>query len=70
MAELTPDAMDALLDILGGLRKMAELVNMNVTDSYNDLWKCTANIVSMDYIKSSGIIETALEMNDKNFTGC
>ncbi|XP_043284812.1 uncharacterized protein [Venturia canescens] len=70
MAQLTPDAMDALLDSLGGLRKMAELVNMNVTDSYNELWKCTANIVSMDYIKSSGIIETALNMNNRNFTGC
>lgn len=31
MAELTPTSLDVILDRMGGLRRMADLVNRNVT---------------------------------------
>lgn len=68
MAQLTPDTLDVILDRLGGLRKMAEDVNMNVTTWYNTEFQNTANIVAVDFFKGTGIIETAIEWNDKRFS--
>lgn len=70
MAELTPNTLDVILDRLGGLRQMAEGIDMNVTTWYSTKWFQSANIVAVDFIKASGIIETAIEWNDKRSQGC
>ncbi|XP_066589301.1 PI-PLC X domain-containing protein 1-like [Prorops nasuta] len=70
MAELTPNTWDVILNRLGGLRQMADRVNANVTYWYNTKWQATANIVAVDFVRSSGIIETAIEWNDKRNSGC
>ncbi|XP_043466497.1 PI-PLC X domain-containing protein 1-like [Leptopilina heterotoma] len=67
MAELTPKAWDIFLDRLGGLRKMAEEVDAKITMWYNTKWQLSANIVSVDFIKATGIVEAALEWNIRRF---
>ncbi|XP_012284591.1 PI-PLC X domain-containing protein 1 isoform X2 [Orussus abietinus] len=67
MAELTPNTWDVILDRLGGLRKMAEEININITTWYSTQWQHSANIVAVDFIKGSGIIETAIEWNEKRY---
>ncbi|XP_033208693.1 PI-PLC X domain-containing protein 1-like isoform X2 [Belonocnema kinseyi] len=70
MAELTPKAWDIFLDRLGGLRKMAEDVDAKITMWYNTKWQHSANIVAVDFIKATGIVETALEWNERRFNSC
>ncbi|XP_063977865.1 PI-PLC X domain-containing protein 1-like [Diachasmimorpha longicaudata] len=70
MAQLTPTTVDVIFNRLGGLRKMAENVDINVTEWYNEEWQHTANVVAVDFIKATGIVETAIEWNDKRAAGC
>lgn len=63
MAELTPNTLDVLLNRLGGLRQMAHSVNINVTNWYSSIWQYTANIVAVDFVRSTGIVEAAIESN-------
>ncbi|XP_014478082.1 PREDICTED: PI-PLC X domain-containing protein 1-like [Dinoponera quadriceps] len=70
MAELTPNTLDVITNRLGGIREMAEKVNINVTNWYNSKWQRTANIVAVDYVRSSGIIETAIEWNERRNSHC
>lgn len=70
MAQLTPTTFDVIFDRLGGLRKMAENVDINITEWYNEEWQHTANVVAVDFIKATGIVETAIEWNDKRAAGC
>lgn len=70
MAELTPNTWDVILNRLGGLRQMAERVNTNVTSWYATKWQRTANIVAVDFVRGSGIIETAIEWNDRRNSNC
>ncbi|XP_049766806.1 PI-PLC X domain-containing protein 1-like [Schistocerca cancellata] len=63
MAELTPNTMDVLLDRLGGLRKMADLVNKNVTAWYRGKWGQTVNAVAVDFFQGTAIVEAAIEWN-------
>ncbi|XP_025270505.1 PI-PLC X domain-containing protein 1 isoform X1 [Camponotus floridanus] len=70
MAELTPNTWDVILNRLGSIREMAEKVNINVTNWYNSKWQHTANIVAVDFVRSSGIIETAIEWNEKRNSHC
>lgn len=70
MAELTPNTWDVILNRLGSIRQMAENVNINVTNWYNSKWQSTANIVAVDFVRSSGIIETAIEWNEKRNSHC
>ncbi|KAK2588362.1 hypothetical protein KPH14_004376 [Odynerus spinipes] len=70
MAELTPNTWDVILNRLGGLRQMANRVNTNVTTWYATEWQLTANIVAVDFVRSSGIIETAIEWNDRRTSYC
>ncbi|XP_015593954.1 PI-PLC X domain-containing protein 1 [Cephus cinctus] len=70
MAQMTPNTWDVILDRLGGLRKMANDVNINVTTWYATKWHNSANIVAVDFFKGSGIIETSIEWNDKRFSSC
>ncbi|EFN83766.1 Phosphatidylinositol-specific phospholipase C X domain-containing protein 1 [Harpegnathos saltator] len=70
MAELTPNILDVVLNRLGSIREMAEKVNINVTNWYNSKWQRTANIVAVDFVRSSGIIETAIEWNERRNSRC
>ncbi|XP_032685578.1 PI-PLC X domain-containing protein 1-like isoform X2 [Odontomachus brunneus] len=70
MAELTPNTLDVILNRLGSIREMADKVNINVTNWYNSKWQRTANIVAVDFVRSSGIIETAIEWNERRYTRC
>ncbi|XP_012537184.1 PI-PLC X domain-containing protein 1 isoform X2 [Monomorium pharaonis] len=70
MAELTPNTWDVILNRLGSIRQMADKVNINVTNWYNSKWQNTANIVAVDFVRSSGIIETAIEWNERRNSHC
>ena len=70
MAELTPKAWDIFLDRLGGLRKMADDVDGKITMWYDTKWQHSANIVAVDFIKATGIVETALAWNERRFSSC
>lgn len=63
MAELTPNELDVLLDRLGGLRKMADDVNLNACDLYENELYFKANIIAVDFIKGSRITEMAVFLN-------
>ncbi|KAK6625146.1 hypothetical protein RUM43_005437 [Polyplax serrata] len=64
MAELTPTALDIILDRLKGLRVMAESVNHNVTEWFRRKdWQPKSNIVTVDFIRNTGIIRAAIEWN-------
>ncbi|XP_034951432.1 PI-PLC X domain-containing protein 1-like [Chelonus insularis] len=70
MAQLTPTTFDVIFNRLGGLRLMAENVDMHITEWYSEVWQHTANVVAVDFIKATGIIETAIKWNDKRISGC
>lgn len=63
MAELTPTSLDVILDRMGGLRRMADLVNRNVTAWYKGDWGKTVNVVATDFFRGTGIVDAALEWN-------
>lgn len=43
---------------------MAELVNHNVTEWFRrDDWRPKSNIVSVDFVRNTGIIRAAIEWN-------
>ncbi|KAL5279224.1 hypothetical protein ACFFRR_003691 [Megaselia abdita] len=63
MAELTPTELDVVLDRLGGLRKMADDVNLNLCDLYENELYPYANIISVDFIKGTRITEMAVFLN-------
>jgi hypothetical protein len=63
MAELTPTALQVITDELGGLRRMADMVNRNVTAWYYGIWGQTVNIVSADFFRGTGLVEAAIEWN-------
>ncbi|KAG7199420.1 hypothetical protein KM043_014049 [Ampulex compressa] len=70
MAELTANTLDVFLDRLGGIRQMAEEVNSDITEWYNTIWACTANIVAVDFLLSTGIVETAIQWNERRNANC
>ncbi|BET01069.1 protease [Nesidiocoris tenuis] len=63
MAEMTPDAWGVIVDKYKGLRTMADLSNHNVTEWFYDEWGGQANIVAVDFIRSTGIVSTAIKWN-------
>jgi hypothetical protein len=71
MAELTAEAVDVLTNKLGGLRKMADKVNFDVSKLYSSNFGYHANIVAVDFYRSTNIIESALkwnyQKNNKNY---
>lgn len=70
MAELTPNVLDVITNRIGNLRDMAHRVNFNVTAWYSTVWQFSANIVAMDFIRGSGIVETAIEANENRHLHC
>ncbi|XP_054282276.1 PI-PLC X domain-containing protein 1-like [Macrosteles quadrilineatus] len=65
MAELTPDRWDVLLDSAGGLRTMAADTNIMVTEWFRGAWGVKCNIVAVDFIRGSGIVNAAIQWNLK-----
>jgi hypothetical protein len=63
MAELTPTALQIITDELGGLRRMADMVNHNVTTWYRGIWGHTVNIVAADFFRGTGLVEAAIYWN-------
>ncbi|XP_053996108.1 PI-PLC X domain-containing protein 1-like isoform X1 [Hylaeus anthracinus] len=70
MAELTPNAIDVISNRLGNLRDMAHRVNANVTNWYSTVWQYTANIVAVDFARSTDIVETAIKSNENRHLHC
>jgi hypothetical protein len=58
MAELT--AWDVITDELGGLRKIADTVNRNVSGWYQGSWGHSANVVAVDFYRGADIFNTAI----------
>ncbi|CAL4159565.1 unnamed protein product [Meganyctiphanes norvegica] len=63
MAEFTPSALDVAVDHWHGLRGAAEITNLPVTKWLRESWWKMANIVAMDYLPASGVVEAAIEAN-------
>ncbi|KAG8284930.1 uncharacterized protein LOC124357761 isoform X2 [Homalodisca vitripennis] len=63
MAELTPAAVDVITGRLGSLRQIAHNVNRNVTEWFRGDWGALCNIVSVDFLRSSGVVRAALDWN-------
>lgn len=63
MAELTATGLDVMLDKLGGLRKMADDVNLNLCDLYENELHPRANIIAVDFIKGTRVTEIAVLFN-------
>lgn len=51
MAELTPTTWDVLTDKLGGLRRVADASNRQISKWYADDWFMSANIVAVDFYR-------------------
>lgn len=69
MAELTPDPWGIITDRYGGLRKMADSVNRSVTKWYFEELGPTANIVAVDFIRGTSIIDAAIYWNQRRVPG-
>ncbi|XP_035729994.1 PI-PLC X domain-containing protein 1-like [Vespa mandarinia] len=71
MAELTPNMWYVISNrFQTSLRQMADKVNANVTNWYATKWQYTANIVAVDFVRGSGIVETSIEWNDRRNSNC
>lgn len=65
MAELTPGKWDVFLDSKGGLRAMADHVNHNVTEWFRTDWGLHCHVVAVDFVRSSGLVNAAIDWNLK-----
>ncbi|XP_053677127.1 PI-PLC X domain-containing protein 1 [Anopheles nili] len=65
MAELTPDPWGVITDRYGGLRKMADSVNRFVTKWYFEELGPSANVVAVDFVRGTSIVEAAIYWNLK-----
>lgn len=65
MAELTPNTWDVLTDRFGGLRRMADQTNRQVSSWYIKDWGLAANVVAVDFFRGTNLMETSLTWNAK-----
>lgn len=65
MAELTPTTWDVITDALRGLRVMADQTNRQVSRWYIEEWGPMANIVAVDFMRGTNLMETSLYWNAK-----
>lgn len=65
MAELTPTTWDVLTDALHGLRNLADKTNRQVSRWYIEEWGPQANIVAVDFVRGTNLMETSLYWNAK-----
>ncbi|XP_015436258.1 PREDICTED: PI-PLC X domain-containing protein 1-like [Dufourea novaeangliae] len=70
MAELTANFIDVIYNRLGSLRDMAHKVNANVTNWYSTVWQYSANIVAVDFVRGTNIVETAIKSNENRHLHC
>lgn len=63
MAELTPTPWDVLTDKLGGLRRMADETNRIVSPRYEASWGAEANVVAVDFVRGTTLMESSLRWN-------
>lgn len=67
MAEFTASAMDVTLNHWGGLSGAANVSNFPVTTKLREEWWTEANIVAMDFIQGSAVIDTILQANQLKY---
>lgn len=65
MAEITPTTWDVISDRYGGLRKIADQWNRNISKWYYDEWGMSTNIVALDFYRSTNLMDTAIYWNSK-----
>ena len=65
MAELTPNAWDVITDRFGGLRRMADEINWQVSKWYSDEWGPHTNIVAVDFFRGTNLMQTSLHWNSQ-----
>jgi hypothetical protein len=65
MAELTPEAYDVLTNRYNGLRTMSDNVNWRVSKLYQSDFGHFANIVAVDFYRSTNIVESAIKWNKR-----
>jgi len=65
MMPLTPNAWGIVTDKFGGLRKMADGINHDVTEWYRGTWGAKCNAVAVDFIRSTGIVQEAIRWNKR-----
>lgn len=65
MAELTPTTWDILTDSMHGLRSVADKTNRQVSRWYIEEWAPQANIVAVDFVRGTNLMDTALYWNAK-----
>ena len=70
MAELTANINAILFNPFSSLRDMAYKVNLNVTNWYSTIWQYSANIVAVDFVRSSDIVEVAIKSNENRHLYC
>lgn len=70
MAEMTANLTYILFNGLTSLRDMAHKVNLNVTNWYSTVWQYSANIVAVDFLRSTDIVEIAIESNENRHLHC
>lgn len=63
MAQLTPNARLIATSPTGSLRKLAQLVNRNVTAWAEGPWGEAINTLAVDFVRSTGVVEAALWHN-------
>lgn len=65
MAETTAEFMKALFDYYDGVRGMAHSNNLEISDWYaeDEEMRKDANIIAMDYLVSSDIVDTCIFIN-------
>lgn len=68
MAEMTANVFGVVLDKWGGLRRMADEINLKVSELYRHELAATANIVAVDYLRGTSIVETAINWNKNKFS--
>lgn len=62
MAELTPEFSDVVSNRMG-LRSMADIVNFDITKLYASDFGYAANIVAVDFYRSTNIVDLAIDWN-------
>lgn len=67
MAEMTPTPWDVLTDKYGGLRRMADDTNREMSRWYADEWGADANIVAADFVRGTTLMEASLRWNRRRF---
>ncbi|KAK0181099.1 hypothetical protein PV327_003411 [Microctonus hyperodae] len=78
MPQFTLDAITiashAIADTFGmestSLRRLGAIVGHNITQWYNEIFFRITNIVAVDYIDGTGIVEVAIEWNSRRFSLC